>query len=82
LYEVEARYTTSGSQSPFQVSLCVPRRRPHPGKIRRSTTRWLSDTAPNWSCNSICNLTQFNAVSRKCPQVREDSRKPLQIPAD
>jgi hypothetical protein len=46
LYEVEARYTTSGSQSPFPVSHCVPRRRPHPGKTGRSTTRWLMDTAP------------------------------------
>jgi hypothetical protein len=31
--------------------------------------------------NSICNLTQNNADLRRCPQVREDSRKPLQIPA-
>ena len=31
--------------------------------------------------NSICNLTQINAVSRKCPQFHEDSRSPLQIPA-
>ena len=47
LYEVEARYTTSGSQSPFQVSHCVPRRRPHPGTKGGSTTRWSMDTAPN-----------------------------------
>ena len=47
LYEVEARYTTSGSQSPFQVSHCVPRMRPHPGTKEGSTTRWSMDTAPN-----------------------------------
>ena len=47
LYEVEARYTTSGSQSPFPVSHCVPRRRPHPGTKGGSTTRWSMDTAPN-----------------------------------
>jgi hypothetical protein len=47
LYEVEARYTTSGSQSPFQVSHCAPRRRPHPGTKGGSTTRWSMDTAPN-----------------------------------
>ena len=47
LYEVEARYTTSGSQSPFQESNRVPRRRPHPGTKGGSTTRWSMDTAPN-----------------------------------
>ncbi len=47
LYEVEARYTTSGSKPHFHVSHCVPRRRPHPGTKGRSTTRWSMDTAPN-----------------------------------
>ncbi|MGO8749121.1 MAG: terminase gpP N-terminus-related DNA-binding protein [Thermoguttaceae bacterium] len=46
LYEVEARYTTSGSQAPFQVGHCAPRRRPHPGTKGGSTTRWSMDTAP------------------------------------
>jgi hypothetical protein len=47
LYEVEARYTTSGSQSPFPASHCFPRRRPHPGTKGGSTTRWSMDTDPN-----------------------------------
>ena len=59
LYEVEARYTTSGSQSPFRLSHCVPRRRPHPGTKGGSTTRWSMDTVPNGSCNFDM---QFNAI--------------------
>ena len=47
LYEVEARYTTSGSKSHFPVSHCVPRRRPHPRTKGGSTTHWPMDTAPN-----------------------------------
>ncbi len=47
LYEVKARYTTSGIQSPFQVSHFAPGRRPHPGTKGGSTTHWSMDTAPN-----------------------------------
>ncbi|MGO8751090.1 MAG: hypothetical protein ACLQNE_34525 [Thermoguttaceae bacterium] len=47
LYEVEARYTTSGSKSPFQFSHCAPRMRPHPGTKGGSATHWSMDTAPN-----------------------------------
>ena len=46
LYEVEARYTTSGSQSPFQDSHCVPRRRPHPGTKGGSTTLLVDGYGP------------------------------------
>ncbi len=47
LYEVDARYTTSGSKSTFQGSNSVPRRRPHPGTKGGSTTRWSMDTDPD-----------------------------------
>ncbi len=47
LYEVEARHTTSGSQSPFQESNFARRGRPHSGNIGGSMTRWSMDTAPN-----------------------------------
>jgi hypothetical protein len=47
LYEVDVRYTTSGSEPNFQVIHCVPRRQPHPGTKGGSTTRWSMDTAPN-----------------------------------
>jgi hypothetical protein len=47
LYEVAARYTTSGSKSPFQVSQLVPRRRPHPGTKGGSATHLSMGTAPN-----------------------------------
>jgi hypothetical protein len=47
LYEVEARYTTSGSESPFQDIHLFQRRRPHPQTKRGSTTRWEVDTAPD-----------------------------------
>jgi hypothetical protein len=47
LYEVDARYTTSGSKPPFFCSHCVPRRQPHPGTKGGSTTLWSMDTAPN-----------------------------------
>jgi hypothetical protein len=44
----------------------------------RPSGRW---TRPPTEVISICNLTQFNADLRRCPQFHEDSRKPLQIPA-
>ena len=47
LYEVEARYTTSGSKTAFQGSSLVPRRRRHPGTKGWSTTLMSMDTAPN-----------------------------------
>ncbi len=47
LYEVEARYTKSGSKSTFQGSNSVPRRRSHPGTKGGSTTHWSMDTAPD-----------------------------------
>jgi hypothetical protein len=58
LYEVGARYTTSGSKSHFPVSHCVPRRRPHPGTKGglRPAGRWIR---PQLSCKFDM---QFNAI--------------------
>ena len=47
LYEVHARYTTSGSKSSFQWGNLVPRRRLHPGTKGGSMTLWSMDTDPN-----------------------------------
>ncbi|MGO8744562.1 MAG: hypothetical protein ACLQNE_01105 [Thermoguttaceae bacterium] len=47
LYEVQARYTTSGSKSTFQGINLVLRMRQNPGKKGRSRTRWSMDTARN-----------------------------------
>jgi hypothetical protein len=44
----------------------------------RPARRWIW---PPTEVISICKTTQNNADSRKCPQFREDSRKPPQIPA-
>jgi hypothetical protein len=53
-------------------------RRPHPGTKGRSTTRGTMGTAPNWSCNSICNLKQFRAIQRnytKSPAISRSLTK-------
>jgi hypothetical protein len=47
LYEVEARYTTSGIMSPFQCNNSVPRRRRHPGTKGGSVTNSSIGTAPD-----------------------------------
>ena len=48
----------------------------------RPSGRWIRP--PTEVVNSICNLTQFNAIFailRKCQQFHANSRKPMQIPA-
>ena len=82
LYEVEARYTTSGSVSLFQCSNLVPRMRPHPGTKGGFTTRLSFGTAPNGSCNFDMqnneeqrSFTKTTAVSRRFTKTGANSRK-------